>query len=160
MLEAGEIVHLDALVDVCGFFNADTETFGGHGCKHPDQESRDPETGEGQCDDCPLAWRLCPDQEERDAEIMRKAELEPENGDGKLRVMITPLARYRGLIFTVNNGGRVQSHDPVTGTEITHHLGAETCCGEFRVEDEELLFTDTLGATYAYQAGCWARRSA
>jgi DNA-binding MarR family transcriptional regulator len=85
--KAGEIVHLDWLVERCGFFTSDTETFGGYGCLHPDQESRDPDTNEGQCDHCPLAWRLCPSQEEEDAALMVKQGYEPDNGDGKLLCM-------------------------------------------------------------------------
>lgn len=90
--KAGEIVHLDWLVEHCGFFTSDTETFGGYGCKHPDQESRDADTGEGQCDHCPLAWKLCPDQEERDVAIMKEQGYEPDNGDGKLLAMNEDLA--------------------------------------------------------------------
>lgn len=78
-MKAGEVIHLDALVGICGFFVSDTDTFGGYGCSHPAQESRDQGTGEGQCDGCPLAWQLCPAQEAEDAKLMVAADLDPDS---------------------------------------------------------------------------------
>lgn len=94
-MKAGEIVDLDDLTRVCGFFVSDTDTFGGYGCSHPEQESRDPDTGEGQCDHCPLAWRLCPEQEEEDARIMKEQGYEADNTDGKLHVLNDDLEKLR-----------------------------------------------------------------
>jgi hypothetical protein len=91
----GELITRDALVQVCGFFTSDTETFGGYGCLHPDQESRDRDTGEGQCDGCPIAWRLCPDQEEEDARIMVAGGLLPDNADGNWLCMNDDLEKLR-----------------------------------------------------------------
>jgi hypothetical protein len=93
--KAGELITRDVLVRLCGFFTSDTDTFGGYGCTHPDQEARDPGTGEGQCDGCPIAWRLCPDQEERDAQIMIADGLEPDNADGEWLAMNDDLAKLR-----------------------------------------------------------------
>ena len=91
----GELIPLHALVQVCGFFTSDTETFGGYGCLHPEQESRDPETNEGQCDGCPIAWRLCPDQEEEDAALMIADGLDPDNGDGEWHCMNDDLSKLK-----------------------------------------------------------------
>ncbi len=102
-MKAGEVIHLDALVEACGFFVSNTDTFGGYGCSHPGQEDRDPDTGEGQCLHCPLAWRLCPTQEKEDAALMVKAGLDPDDGEERWLCLNVDVHDTEGL----TQGGRV-----------------------------------------------------
>ncbi len=36
-----KIIHLDELVDICGYFTSNTSVNNGYGCKHKDQEEID-----------------------------------------------------------------------------------------------------------------------
>lgn len=58
--ETIDVIHLDGLVQECGWFVWDARTNNGYGCAHPKQEERDLETGEGRCFDfsCPVACCL------------------------------------------------------------------------------------------------------
>jgi hypothetical protein len=55
------IIHIDEMVQICGYFTTETTVNNGYGCKHPDQEEQDEDlyTGRqhGKCYafNCPLA---------------------------------------------------------------------------------------------------------
>lgn len=67
-----EVVHLDVLVQYCGFFDGRAETNNGYGCTHPKQEHRDRANNLGQCFDfsCPIASSVDPGESEEDDAIL------------------------------------------------------------------------------------------
>ena len=66
-----KIIHIDEMVEKCGFFTSNTNVNNSYGCKHPDQEEidEDYETKKphGKC----YAWS-CPLANEADLEDMKE----------------------------------------------------------------------------------------
>ena len=109
-MKEGEIVHIDQLVEVCGFF-FQSEAWAGYGCKHPKQEEKDRDTSEGACmpHGCPLAWRLYPSTDNgsaieqlgllvddpdggfTDARLLREQGWDPEDDDGSYLCLMVDL---------------------------------------------------------------------
>jgi len=56
-----QLVTIDELTDICGYFNPDVEINNGYGCDHPEQEET--EDGQGYClrCSCPLAYEATHD---------------------------------------------------------------------------------------------------
>lgn len=62
-----EVTTIDDLTRECGHHTM-SRTNNGYGCRHPDVESRDDQTGEGQCFtfSCPLGHALYPESDPED----------------------------------------------------------------------------------------------
>lgn len=70
-----KIIHIDEMVEICGFFTTETTVNNGYGCKHPNQEETDVDFrtdkkhGKCYCWSCPLA-------NEADLQDMKKLDQE------------------------------------------------------------------------------------
>lgn len=95
--EKVEVVHMDVLVQYCGFFNGRADTNNGYGCKHPECRSRDPESGRGQCFtfSCPVASSLTPGQEPEDDAMLAEVGADPQSESYMMVHDAAVLARLR-----------------------------------------------------------------
>ena len=69
-----KIIHIDEMVEICGFFTTDIEVNNGYGCKHPEQEETDIDhctwKEHGKC----YSWS-CPLANEADLEDMKEYDM-------------------------------------------------------------------------------------
>lgn len=65
-----DVVYIDDLVGMCGYFNGRHGVNNGYGCAHPQQETR--QDGHGCCMpfSCPIAVELHPEDEPEDQELI------------------------------------------------------------------------------------------
>jgi hypothetical protein len=108
-----DVIHIDNLVQECGFFTNRTTVNSGYGCRHPEQRDVEKEHMEslkamgidgpptcGRCFTftCPLGAELNPSQEEEDAQSFRDAGMDPgDMSDGMwMLVEITDDGRIDG----------------------------------------------------------------
>jgi hypothetical protein len=93
--EVKDVIHIDNLVEECGYSTSRTTVNNGYGCRHPEQEDVEEEDLDGlremgvqgpspfKCGrcftfTCPLGAELNPSQEE-DAETMRECGEDPDS---------------------------------------------------------------------------------
>lgn len=119
-------IHIDHLVQICGYFDSSAPVNNGYGCRHPEQEDQEevyerPGVKCGRCFSftCPLAAEMSPDEPE-DAAIAAVHGLRPDFEEGKwLCIGVEELADLEA-------GRRDGMPEPLplirpnTGAEVSH----------------------------------------